>query len=126
MQFCGVCSDICVISNIIATQTVNPEIKISFLFNLCAGTSVEKHEATIDILTSLGVDIKGVFSITSPYYEVMYNNRQCEECAHEKDTSIECKFCIDKNEFVRLSCLNCAMYNQSCEKCEGYSEFILK
>ena len=53
----GVCSDICVISNALALRMAEPNIRIIVHKDLCAGTSVEAHEAAMMVMKSCQCDI---------------------------------------------------------------------
>ena len=55
--FCGLCTDICVISNVVLLKAIAPEVRISVKENACAGVSPEKHDATIEVMRSLQVNI---------------------------------------------------------------------
>lgn len=57
VYFCGLCTDICVIANIVLAKTALPEVDIYMIEDLCAGTTKEKHNATIEVLKSLQVEI---------------------------------------------------------------------
>jgi nicotinamidase-related amidase len=53
----GTCTDICVISNVLAIKAAYPELKVSVIENLCAGLSPEKHAAAIEVMRSCQVNI---------------------------------------------------------------------
>lgn len=53
----GVCTDICVISNALALRMVKPNTKIVVHKDLCAGTSVESHDAAMTVMESCQIDI---------------------------------------------------------------------
>ncbi len=53
----GTCTDICVISNVLAIKAAFPEIKVSVIEDLCAGLSPEKHAAAIEVMRSCQVNI---------------------------------------------------------------------
>ena len=55
---CGVCTDICVISNAILFKSVDPELEVTVIGDLCAGTTKENHEATLNLMkNSLQIDV---------------------------------------------------------------------
>ena len=54
---CGVCTDICVISNALLIKAFSPEIKIHVLSSLCAGTTPEMHEKALSVMGSCLIDI---------------------------------------------------------------------
>lgn len=53
----GTCTDICVVSNVLAIKAAFPELKVTVLENLCAGLSPEKHAAAIEVMRSCQVNI---------------------------------------------------------------------
>lgn len=57
VYICGVCTDICVISNVLLIKAFNPEIKIHVLSSLCAGTTPEMHEKALSVMGSCLIDI---------------------------------------------------------------------
>ncbi len=50
IEFVGLCTDICVITNVLATKTYLPTTKISVDASCCAGTTPERHTAALDIM----------------------------------------------------------------------------
>ena len=57
VYFCGVCTDICVISNVLIAKAAAPETRIVVLKDLCAGTTVENHEIALKAMANCQVDI---------------------------------------------------------------------
>ncbi|MDL2205451.1 cysteine hydrolase [Eubacteriales bacterium OttesenSCG-928-N13] len=57
VEFCGVCTDICVVTNALLVKTRLPEAKISVLSKLCAGASPEKHKAALTVMESCQINI---------------------------------------------------------------------
>ena len=57
IELCGVCTDICVVSNALMLKAFVPEAKISVRANLCAGTSVAAHTRAIETMKSCQIDI---------------------------------------------------------------------
>ena len=57
IEFCGVCTDICVVSNALMAKSYYPNAKISVNPKLCAGTSINNHLSAIDIMRSCQIDI---------------------------------------------------------------------
>lgn len=55
--FTGVCTDICVISNVLLAKAYAPEIPISIIANCCAGTTPVAHEAALMAMKSCQIDI---------------------------------------------------------------------
>lgn len=60
VYFCGVCTDICVISNALLLRTAYPNMHITCLSNLCAGSSLSAHQAALTVMKSCEIDIKEV------------------------------------------------------------------
>ncbi len=54
----GLCTDICVISNAILIKAFYPEKNISVIKNLCAGTSVENHNAALTVMKSCHIVVE--------------------------------------------------------------------
>lgn len=50
IYLCGVCTDICVISNALMFRSMFPRTPIYVLSKLCAGTSREAHEAALQVM----------------------------------------------------------------------------
>ena len=57
IEFCGVCTDICVVSNVLMAKSFYPDAKISVNPRLCAGTSINNHLSAIDVMRSCQIDI---------------------------------------------------------------------
>ena len=53
IEFCGVCTDICVISNVCIVQSKNPFARLSVLENLCAGTDPYAHDCALEVMNNL-------------------------------------------------------------------------
>lgn len=56
--FVGTCTDICVISNVLAYKASHPETPLAVYADLCAGLTPEKHEAALKVMESCQVDIR--------------------------------------------------------------------
>ena len=52
IALCGVCTDICVISNALLIKAFIPECPLFVLKDLCAGLSPQKHLHALDVLSS--------------------------------------------------------------------------
>lgn len=50
--FMGTCTDICVISNAFSLKAIYPEIDFVIISDLCAGLTVEKHNAALEVMRS--------------------------------------------------------------------------
>lgn len=57
VQFCGVCTGICVISNVLLTKAYCPEVPIKVIENLCACVTPESHKTAIEAMKMCQVDI---------------------------------------------------------------------
>ena len=61
VEICGVCTDICVISNaMILKASAIEDTEITVLKNLCAGTTPENHENAIKAMELCQINIKEV------------------------------------------------------------------
>jgi len=56
-ELVGLCTDICVVSNAILLRAAFPNIKIAVDSACCAGTTKEKHIATLEVLKSCQIDV---------------------------------------------------------------------
>ena len=57
IELCGLCTDICVISNAMILKATYPEAKITVDSNCCAGVSVESHNTALDAMKAVQIDI---------------------------------------------------------------------
>ncbi len=57
VEFCGLCTDICVIANVMLLKTLAPEVKIVVDSKACAGVTPAKHEAALEVMRSLQVEV---------------------------------------------------------------------
>lgn len=57
IHICGLCTDICVISNALLLRSIFPETDIIVHENCCGGTSKEAHDAAILIMKNCHIDI---------------------------------------------------------------------
>ena len=57
---CGVCTDICVVSNTLILKAMFPTVDVTVLKNCCAGLTPEKHAHAIDTMASCQCIIKEV------------------------------------------------------------------
>ena len=57
LEICGVCTDICVVSNALLLRAHFPNMKITVLKDLCAGTSPEAHEAALTVMKSCQIEV---------------------------------------------------------------------
>ena len=57
IELCGLCTDICVISNAILLKTVFPEVPISVDSSCCAGVTVESHNTALNAMKAVQIAI---------------------------------------------------------------------
>lgn len=57
IEFVGLCTDICVISNALITKAYLPEAKLVVDSFCCAGTTVDNHQAALTTLRNCHVEI---------------------------------------------------------------------
>ncbi len=53
----GLCTDICVISNVLILKALFPEAKITVDSSCCAGVTPEKHEAALEVMRSCQIEV---------------------------------------------------------------------
>ena len=58
IELCGLCTDICVISNAMILKATFPEVKISVDSNCCAGVSVESHNTALNAMKAVQIEVK--------------------------------------------------------------------
>lgn len=56
-ELCGVCTDICVISNALILRSTFPNAKITVDASCCAGTTPEAHKAALMVMKSCLIDV---------------------------------------------------------------------
>ena len=57
IEFVGLCTDICVITNVLLVKTFLPEVRIIVDASCCAGTTPEMHEKALDVMKSCQVEV---------------------------------------------------------------------
>lgn len=57
-ELCGFCTDICVISNALLLRAKFPNHKITVDASCCAGSTIERHNAALEVMDSCQIDIK--------------------------------------------------------------------
>lgn len=57
IELCGVCTDICIVSNALLLRANFPNSKIIVNANCCAGSTPELHEAALKVMESCQIDI---------------------------------------------------------------------
>ena len=58
ITLCGLCTDICVISNGLLLRAALPDTPIEAVSAACAGTTKENHEAALAVMRSCQIDIR--------------------------------------------------------------------
>ena len=57
IEFCGVVTDICVISNVVIAKAALPEAKIIVHSDLCASNNDEMHNMALQVMKSIQVEV---------------------------------------------------------------------
>jgi nicotinamidase-related amidase len=57
IELCGLCTDICVISNAMILKAAFPEVKIAVDARCCAGVSEESHRIALDAMKAVQIEI---------------------------------------------------------------------
>lgn len=57
IELCGVCTDICVVSNALILKAAFPDALILVDGSCCAGTSPAKHDAALETMLSCQIDV---------------------------------------------------------------------
>lgn len=57
IELCGLCTDICVISNAMILKATYPEVKIIIDSNCCAGVSIESHNTALNAMKAVQIDV---------------------------------------------------------------------
>ncbi len=58
IELCGLCTDICVISNAMILKVAFPEVKIIVDSSCCAGVTKESHKTALDAMKAVQIEIK--------------------------------------------------------------------
>ena len=58
IELCGLCTDICVISNAMLLKTHFPETKITVDGSCCAGVTPESHQTALDAMRAVQIYVK--------------------------------------------------------------------
>ena len=58
IELCGLCTDICVISNAMILKATFPEVKITVDSSCCAGVSIESHNTALDAMKAVQIEVK--------------------------------------------------------------------
>ena len=57
ITFMGFCTDICVVSNVLMARAYLPNTPITVDASCCAGTTLEKHLAALEVMKSCQIDV---------------------------------------------------------------------
>lgn len=58
IELCGLCTDICVISNAMILKAAFPEAKITVDASCCAGVTVDSHNTALNAMRSVQIEVK--------------------------------------------------------------------
>jgi len=58
IELCGVCTDICVVSNALLIKAALPEADLVVDNRLCAGVTPERHEAALTTMRACQIDVR--------------------------------------------------------------------
>ncbi|MGN0179617.1 MAG: cysteine hydrolase family protein [Monoglobaceae bacterium] len=58
IELCGLCTDICVISNAMILKAAFPEVKITVDSACCAGVTKESHQTALSAMKAVQIEIK--------------------------------------------------------------------
>ena len=58
IELCGLCTDICVISNAMILKAAFPEVTIRVDANCCAGVTMESHVTALNAMKAVQIEVK--------------------------------------------------------------------
>ena len=58
IELCGLCTDICVISNAMILKAAFPETRITVDGSCCAGVTMESHQTALDAMRAVQIEVK--------------------------------------------------------------------
>lgn len=58
IELCGLCTDICVISNAVILKAAFPEIPVLVDAACCAGVTVQSHQTALDAMKAVQIEVK--------------------------------------------------------------------
>ena len=58
IELCGLCTDICVISNAMLLKAAFPEVPITVDGACCAGVTMESHHTALDAMRAVQIEVK--------------------------------------------------------------------
>ena len=57
IELCGLCTDICVISNAMILKAAFPEVKITVDASCCAGVTLESHNTALNAMMAVQIEV---------------------------------------------------------------------
>lgn len=63
IELCGLCTDICVISNAMILKAAFPEVKITVDGSCCAGVTAESHNIALNAMRAVQIEVKNAETI---------------------------------------------------------------
>ena len=57
IELCGLCTDICVISNAMIVKAAFPEAQVKVDSSCCAGVTMESHQTALDAMKAVQIEI---------------------------------------------------------------------
>lgn len=57
IEFVGLCTDICVVSNALIARTYNPNARIAVDAECCAGTTIDGHHSALTVMRSCLIEV---------------------------------------------------------------------
>lgn len=57
VELCGVCTDICVISNALLIKAFAPEVRVCVRADCCAGVTPQRHETALAAMQACQIDV---------------------------------------------------------------------
>ena len=58
IELCGLCTDICVISNAMILKAAFPEVKMTVDASCCAGVTMESHNTALNAMKAVQIEVK--------------------------------------------------------------------
>ena len=59
VEFCGLTTDICVVSNVLMCRQALPNTEITIDASCCSGTTSDKHKAALEVMKSCQINVIG-------------------------------------------------------------------
>lgn len=59
IEFVGLCTDICVVSNVLMARQTLPNTEITIDASCCAGVTPDKHKAALEVMKSCQINVIG-------------------------------------------------------------------